>query len=705
MSSVKKIFVGRHCLLVLLILFISTECFAQLPRRRPTSPINQGNLPNLGNLGDIGKGGKKDTIGFEHRNDLADSITISFRYFDSLTSQHLDTTIDDFGHFYPLPAGYVTIGGTGNAAFPVLFEPNTNPGWDPGFHSFDIYRYTLANTRFFQTTRPFTSLNYYQSTGKEQVIKVLHTQNIKPNWNAAVEYRLISNPGIFQNQNVKHKNYRFSTSYQGRRKRYAATLVIFGNDLVSAENGGITDPALLADPNRKRRIAIPVNLGNNSTSSLALFSSKISAGNRYSDMEFLLRQSYDLGKKDSLKINDSTMEYLFYPKLRIQHTINYIKSSFQFVDELPDFETGRGDSAFFSDFYNLKIRPNASNLFFRDEWKYISNDFSLKQFPDTKNQKQFLEAGIRLENYKGWFTRVDIPTTIITIYPKPPTILSYFNAVLHGNYRNKTRNQKWDAALNGELYVAGFFAGEFHLSASLQRFLNKRWGAIEVFGSNTSRSPSAIFQANSAFNFDSTSLKKKENITVLGITAVNPKFKLSVRNISIANYAYLTNYYEKDQFSGLINLTQGTLSSKNKIVGHLNLYSDFIVQQTTGKTPVHVPLFYTRQRVAFEGNFFKNLNLSTGLEVIYNTPYKANHYSPVLGRFFPQDSISISNRPVINAFFNFRIKSFTAFIKAENLNTAAINDGLAFTNNNLSAPYYPTPGLMIRFGIKWGMVN
>jgi hypothetical protein len=135
------------------------------------------------------------------------------------------------------------------------------------------------------------------------------------------------------------------------------------------------------------------------------------------------------------------------------------------------------------------------------------------------------------------------------------------------------------------------------------------------------------------------------------------------------------------------------------------LYSDFIIQQTTGNNPIRVPLFYTRQRLAFEGNFFKNLNLSTGLDVKYNTPYKANNYSPVMGKFFPQDTVLINNLPQVNFFFNFRIKSFTAFVALENLNTVDVENGFGFTNNNYAAPLYPTPGLLFRFALQWRFVN
>jgi hypothetical protein len=54
---------------------------------------------------------------------------------------------------------------------------------------------------------------------------------------------------------------------------------------------------------------------------------------------------------------------------------------------------------------------------------------------------------------------------------------------------------------------------------------------------------------------------------------------------------------------------------------------------------------------------------------------------------------------------NFRIKGFSAFIRAENLNTMSLNNGFGFTNNNFAAPLYPTQGFIFRFGIRWWFVN
>ncbi|HEY8688323.1 MAG TPA: putative porin [Chitinophagaceae bacterium] len=636
------------------------------------------------------------TIGFKHRDDLADSITISYRYLDSLRSIRIDSSINDFNKNFSVPANYVTLGNNGSAGYPVLFTPILKAGWDAGFHAYDIYRFTIENTGFYKTTRPFTQITYLLASGKEQFINILHTQNIKPNWNFGFQYRLISAPGFFQSQNTGHNNYRFFSSYQGNKKRYAAYFVLNGNKIAASENGGIQNDSLLYAPNHENRVSVPVTLGGDVSNSFSPFSTKIATGNTYKDFTFFLRQSYDLGKRDSIEINDSTKEYLFYPKFRFQHTISYTTYTYYFQDTLTILQIAGAvyDSTIFKKWYDTSISAKFGlNFFVQDKWQVLSNDFSIKQFPETKNTAQFIEAGLRIENLKGTFA----------VGSK-----NFYNVAVHGEYRNKTKNKKWDALLNGEFYTVGFNAGDYFANASLTRFLNEKFGNIQVRFKNINRSPSYIFQDQSSFNFKNKSLSKKENITVLSAEAENPKFKLWFRNISITNYAYFKNYYQTDQYSSLINITQIQASKKfhfKLLRNKLFLYSDFIVQQTGANSPVRVPLFYTRQRFAFEGVFYKNLNLSTGFDVNYNTPYKANNYSPVMGQFFPQDSTTISNLPNVSFFFNFRIKSFTGMVKLENLNTANFANGFNFTNNNFAAPHYPTPGLIIRFGVKWNFVN
>ena len=138
-------------------------------------------------------------------------------------------------------------------------------------------------------------------------------------------------------------------------------------------------------------------------------------------------------------------------------------------------------------------------------------------------------------------------------------------------------------------------------------------------------------------------------------------------------------------------------------------HADVYFQQVLGDVEVNVPTIYTRNRIGYEGNLgFKNLRIAFGAEFRYNTPYKADGYSPVLGRFQYQDTLTIKNRlPDIAGYVHFRIKGFRLFFRAENLNTAQItsDSGFGWTRNNEVAPNYFTPGFLLRFGIFWSFVN
>ena len=625
---------------------------------------------------------RKDSIGFEHRDDLKDSITISYKYLDSVRAIIPDFSINDFDKYFSVPTTHQYLGNNGAAAYSLVYSPFARPGWDAGFHALDIYRYSLEATRFYKTTKPYSQLSYQLASGKEQMIKIFHTQNPRPNLNFGFEYRLISAPGLFVTQSTNHNNYRLFSNYSGKRKRYGAYFVLLGNALKNSENGGIVADSLLYDPNKKKRFSIPVNLGGSIYQPNA-FQSNITTGNTYKDFTFFLRQQYDIGKKDSIAINDSTTEYLFYPKLRLQYSFNYSTHSYEFKDD-------NADSSIYQNWYHFTLRPR-DTFAINEKWVVVSNDLSILQFPETKNPAQFFLAGATYQNIRGML--------------KAGT-KNYYNIILHGEYRNKTRNKLWDLLARAEFYANGLNSGDYNVTATLGRVLNKKLGDVRLQFSNVSRTPSFIYNSLSSFNLSGNNiLFKKENITTFSAAAENKYFNLGFRNFIITNLSYFTDYLHTSQSSKVINLLQLSASKKTRLNRRVNWYTDIVIQQVDGAAPVKVPLFFSRNRFAFEGVFYKNLNLSMGLEFRYFTPYKAYNYSPVMGQFMPQDTFKLKNLPDISAFFHFRIKSFIGFIRAENLNTVNFINGFGFTNNNFAAPHYPTQGLILRFGIQWGFVN
>lgn len=585
----------------------------------------------------------------------------------------------------------------GVATKSLLFTPNTQAGWDPGFHSLDVYKWRLEQVPFYNTTRPYSELSYIIGSKIEQVIEVFHTQNIRPHWNAQFRYRLTNSPGFVKNLKSNHNNYLVTSWYQSVNKRYNNFFVILANHLQAGENGGLrSDTNYLDDPVYKDRYNIPTKIGGEPEFGRDFFSTSINTGNRYREFKALLRQQYDLGRKDSI-VNDSSVIPLFYPRLRFEHTIQYNTYKYQFIDY---YEPGTNspDSSYYFDSYNLQI-PFNDSFNFRDFWKELVNDFSIYTFPDANNLQQYFKVGAGLQNLTGYFLQGT---------SGQPNKSNFYNFFGHAEYRNRTRNLKWDIEAYGKLYFTGFNAGNYQVRGSLSRNFGRRLGNLALGFENVNRTPSFLFDSRSSFYLEPQSVDfGNENTSHFFGVINNPwlKLNLSAHYYLISNYTYFTEFYKPQQEEALFTFLRIGAQKVFRIGRYWNWYADLFLQQKTGNVQLNTPQVFTRQRIAFEGHFFKNLNVSTGLEMRYHTPYNADNYSPIHGQFFYDDSTRISNLPDISLFLHFRIRSFRIYSRLENLNTIDDQDGISFTNNNFAARNYPTPGLWFRIGIYWGFIN
>jgi Putative porin len=646
----------------------------------------------------------KSTDSLQHRK--ADTITLNYRFLDSSRLEKLDSSIIYYSRKVPQPRDYVDLGNLGTAARNLVFSPNLRSGWDPGWHAYDLYTFNTAETRFYNTTKPYTELGYVLGSKNIQLIDILHTQNIQPNWNFSFEYRLISSAGSFQNQNTNHNNYRVSSWYQSKNKRYQNFFILVGNKLKASDNGGIRDFHDKDSLGYIDRSTLPVNLGNNlSVSGSSFFNPQITTGTRYTTNTYLFRQQYDLGQKDSV-VTDTTVIPLFYPRLRMEHTLSYSTYHYRFFDE-PSFPYTL-DSSFYANQYNLKYISPQDTFFREANWKDFSNDFSLYQFPDSKNPQQFIKLGVSLQLLSGAYDTSSLAAgSLIDVYKR----LNEHNEFVHGEYRNKTRNQKWDIEAFGKLYLNGLNAGDYNAYISLQRLISKKLGYLQVGFQNVNRTPSRSFDAASPFYYDSLKTGfSKENTTNIFASLDQPQYhlKLSGAYYLISNYAYLQDYYKERQQSALFNLLQIRVQKVFTLHGPWKWRTNTVFQQVAGSSPVHVPLIVSNNQIGYEGSFgYRYLNIAFGLEIRYISGYKADGYSPLTGQFYSQGDTTIRQQlPDITGYVNLRIRSFTVYVRTENLNTAQVGvGGFGFNNNNYIGPGYPTPGLLIRIGIFWGFVN
>lgn len=678
--------IGQNILIILFLILVGgIPLSAQQIRSGQNNLLQNQQTSNI-TYDSQGRPMKKNTgnDSLQKRDRFADSITIFYRYFDSTRVRTLDSSINDFTTRFPLPYYYHNLGNYGTAAQSFFFNPLMKPGFDAGFHQYDIYQYTLEGTRLFQTTRPYTELSYTLGSKAEQLINVVHTQNKKSNTNFSIEYRFSNAPGNLKNQNASQNNFRFTHHYQTLNKKYETFLIFITNKSASSENGGLQDKTKLDSLALNDPYELETRMGRAGAAGRNPFNTAVSTGNLYKNTNLLFRHHFDLGTRDSL-VTDSVTIQLFYPRLRVEHSFRYTKSSFNFYDNF-------ADTARYQKYFNYKI-PNDS-ISYKDAWSDITNEFSLISFPEKKNLSQFLKAGIALQNLKGTFN-----DTVATV--------SLYNVYALGEYRNRTRNQKWDIEASGQLYLNGNNAGDYAALVSMKRLLGNKLGYLNIGFQNVNRSPSFIMDPLSSFKMDNRSTYGKENTIRVFALYENPRsgWKLGGEYFMVNNYIYFDSFFSARQEASLFNVLHLNAEKKFRLSKHWNWYTELHVQQTTGQPPVNLPFFFTRNRIAFEGNFATNLFLSTGIEIRYNSAYKADNYSPFLGKYFVQNTHTISNRPDIHYFLHFRIKSFKGFFRIENLNTLNVKNGFSFSKLNLNTNDNPGTGLWTRFGIWWNFVN
>jgi hypothetical protein len=216
----------------------------------------------------------------------------------------------------------------------------------------------------------------------------------------AAEYQLISSPGTYQNQKTQNSSYLINTYYQGRKKRYSLYFAMAANSVKAAEGGGIQNDSFLTSKTTRFLFDIPTNIGGTARYQTSFFGgSFINTGNIYKNFHAMLRQQYDLGQRDSIVIGDTNTVFLFYPRLRLQHQVDYRTYSFQYLDENSKLNE---DSVFYADQYGLYL-PKTVVLRWKDDWKEVVNDFSVYQFPYAKNPNQYFKAGATMQNLKAEF--------------------------------------------------------------------------------------------------------------------------------------------------------------------------------------------------------------------------------------------------------------------------------------------------------------
>lgn len=526
--------------------------------------------------------------------------------------------------------------------------------------------------RYFSVATPVTELYFKTTIKKGQSVDAFITLNTSENLNFSIAYKGLRSEGEYLNQLSSTGNFRFTTNYNTKNKRYFAKAHYTFQDILNQENGGITtiENFESEDPNYNNRQRFEVY---------------------FNDAKSFLK-----GKRVFLDHNFRINSKKGDNNLYVTHQFNYENKFFEYNQETVPSTVG-------------------SETVYR-----FGNSFLDSEINDqTRYNKMYNRVGLIYEN-TTWGTfqffvddfRSNYYYNKILIFDNQNTIPSSFSQEINsagGQY--EYRRNKWNGKFlysrsvtdqslsNLDIKVQYDLNDEIQLAFQYQN-INK------LPNNNYNLHQSSFVQYNWSNDF------KNEKINTIKANVISPWVDAELQLSVLNDHLYFTDASTAQQkldktqivapaqYNGTINYLSLKISREFKL-GNFALDNTILYQKTEQQDAIlNVPEIVTRNTIYYTNYLFKKaLFLQTGISLNYFSSYYANEYNPVVGEFFVKNEKQIGNHPNLDFFINAKIQRTRIYFKAEHFNSALMG------NNFYASPNNPSRDFTIRFGLIWNFFN
>lgn len=607
---------------------------------------------------------------------------------DSIQTIALDTTLTGFQNFNILVqprTPTVGVGNLGLAARPMLFEPIKTIGFDVGMHILDYYAMTHDDVKYYQARTPFTSLYYVSAGEAEQVFKVIHSQNVKRNFNIGLNFNRIGANGYYRRQRGDDLNGALFSWYQSPNKRYNLWTSAVFNTLKTQENGSITNESIFTGTNNSvDKLTEPVRLQ--------------TAKRIWRQSGFMLKQTYFVGRIDSVA-QEITKKIL--PTNKIAYTLKYDANSYAFQKDEDIANTIDRDIVF------PNGRGIADSTFTNDSTRYshIQNEFIYSFFLRSKGSSIIknelkLDVGIKHDFYK--YNQMVLYKDRTRFYDYSST---FQNITLLGSAGYRL-SHKIDFNVDLQQIFQGRNIGDFLYEAKSNVLLSKSVGRIVLGAYFQNKSPEETYTNYFGNHYRWENSFDRTKTINLSFNFINEKygFDAGAQYYLIDKYLYfgqdeINGGIQPFQLGSSINLLKITAGKKFKF-GKFNLESYVVYQKTDNPDKLRTPEIYTFNSFYLDHTFFKVLKTNVGFDVRYNTPYKAYSYSTGTGQFYVGKDVTFDTTPIVDVWVKASLRRANIFVKCDYVNQGLIYKGYYTVNR------YPMPDrLLFKFGVSWNFYD
>ena len=532
-----------------------------------------------------------------------------------------------------------------------------------GFKAKHFNYFQVDDIKYYSVATPLTELYFKTVMEQGQSVDAFITLNTTERFNFSLAYRGIRSLGKYSNQLSSNGNFRFTTSYFSKNKKYSINAHFTGQDLLNGENGGITTLSDFEGENTtyKDRARLQVYLTDAKS--------------------FMRGKRFFIDHK--FKLNSKKAENSIF----INHQFNFENKFFEFNQASLATSLESGTIQRFGSSYvgsNLKDQTRYSRMFNRFGTSYKSVLLG--------------EFNFFVENFtsRHLFDKVLILDAGVI-----PNLLKQNLTAFGGQYNYRKGN--WNGYF---LYNKAISEQTFSTIEASVKYALGSDATFQAKFQNTSKLPDNNFVLNqsSYIGYNWNKNFANEKINTLDVIATTKWVNVSAQASIFNDYLYFSN----DDITAVTQIV--TPKQYNKTINYLSvkaskeikfrkwaLDNTILYQNVTQEDAIlNVPQLVTRNSLYYTDYLFKKaLFLQTGITVNYFTKYYADDYNPVLSEFFTQQQTKIGATPLIDLFVNARIKQTRIFFKAEHLNS-----GFSKTNY-YAAPNYPYRDFMIRFGLVW----
>ncbi len=691
-------------ILVLLICITAQATLAQQynpafpPQRMPSGFVGDTSALKASGKGPLTAEQQMDTLR-KREESRRDSVIFTSKFIkitneallrDSTQLFPIDTTLANFENYSVLfqpRSPKISLGSTlGLATRSLLFEPSKIIGFDVGMHALDPYLLTAQDIQYYNARVPLTILSLFTANKAEQLFKILHTQNIKPNWNVGFNLNFIGSRGFYASnlvlgQNVSDLNAAVFTWYESKSKRYNLLANLVFNNLKSPETGSIlNDSVFTSTKGSFDKTTEPVRLPNT-------FENWKTGG-------FYIKQFYYIGRIDTLNKKNSAN---ILPTQRVAYTFNYNVTTYEFLQN--DLDTYH----VFPDYYFSSNRSRDSLSL-----THLQNDFSYSFYLRGKSQqfvKNELKLDLGLTHDLYHYTQYVSDTTVNQFgiklrAPDQKQSATFQNITVKGKLSYRF-SDKINLEANINQIAAGRNFGDFMYDAKALLAGNNKEGKIILDGYIQSSSAPLVATNWISNHYIFHNNFHNQKTTSVSFNYINNALQLDLKAeyFLIADYLYFTAQpggidAHPVQLTNPINLLKVSFG-KNLSWHDLHFDNFLVYEKTDYQSTLRVPELYTYSSLYYNSFLFNALHTSAGMDVRYNTPYTAPSYAVGLGQFYTGPNVTFSSYPVATVFLKGAIQKTNLFVAYD-----YANQGL-FSKGYYTVYRYPQQDHVLKFGVSW----